>query len=90
MTIWKYPLQCFRNQEISMPGDYATILCVHEQDGSPTIWAVVDPSSPMQTRYKVHVIGTGSPFEQFNAPTEYVGTAFCGPLVWHVFAEKLS
>lgn len=84
-TIYKYPLEITDIQSVEMPKG-AQILCVQMQNGTPCLWAMVDPDRPMETR-GVITIGTG---HQCNADGyTYVGTyRIVQPvLVFHVFAS---
>ena len=83
--IWKYPLELFDRQSLSMPAG-AQPLSVQVQDGALFLWAYVDPSRAADPR-QVRIIGTGRPIE-YN-PGRYVGTVQMegGALVWHVFVE---
>lgn len=74
-TIWKFAL----GDDIEMPAG-AAIVQVSKQNGAPTLWAVVDPDAPTETR-AFEVLGTGWPFPPAAA---YVGTWFSEPFVWHV------
>lgn len=63
----------------------AKVLHVHSQEPdqvAPFLWALVDANAPKEPRaFAIH--GTGHPH---NAdPAEYLGSAHCGPFVWHVF-----
>ena len=60
------------------------ILSAGVQDGSIMIWAVHDDTA-LARQVRVCVMGTGHPF--VAAPeSDFVGTVFLGPLVFHVFA----
>jgi hypothetical protein len=64
-------------------------LSVHEQGGRICIWVQVDTSQLMVNKYFA-VVGT---WWDLNAPKRignmkwdrFIGTAFVGALVWHVF-----
>lgn len=85
-AIWKYPLSDLTNQKIQMPVG-AKILSVQVQHSTPTIWALVDPSSPTQDR-RFRVIGTGWDFDP--AGLIHVSTWSFGGFVWHLFEETQS
>lgn len=80
-TIWKYDLRVEDEILVEMPAG-AELLHVGNQTGEIdrfTVWARVIPGAHVARRLLVR--GTGHP-----APAvPYVGTAFSGPLVWHVF-----
>ena len=93
MTVWKYPLCGIDSIAVSMPAG-AKVLAFHLQHGQPTIWALVDPSRPTETR-RFRLVGTG---ESLSLPGDettyssrlrptYVGTAHVDRpvLVFHLF-----
>ena len=86
-TIWKYRL----------PRDGATIrieeyivevLHIAPQDGTPTLWAIVDPDRPREGYTEVVAWGTGWPLpDDVYQETDYWGS--CGDrhgYIWHYFA----
>lgn len=94
LTIWKYELRVADVQKVEMPTG-AQLLHVagqrideHTDDHirhltAPMLWAKVDTDAPRAHRL-IGVVGTGNP-----APADdegvYVGSALCGPYVWHVY-----
>jgi hypothetical protein len=80
-TVWKF---IFRDtdepQALQIP-DLAEILLVHGQGNRITLWAEVDENAPRVPRWFI-ITGTGA---QVPHNGEYVGTAFVGPYVWHVW-----
>ena len=82
-TIHKYPLILSGEaQTIALPGE-SRLLTVADQHGCPTLWFEVDTDGPVALRVFV-VVGTGHELPREGNPN-YVGTAFCGPFVWHVY-----
>lgn len=95
-TIWKFELSVTDVQRVPMPMG-AVILTAREQHVSersevmareadvPMLWALVDPDAIKVDRI-IGIVGTGNPAPD---PDEdggiYVGTAICGPFVWHIF-----
>lgn len=91
-TIWKFELVVTDLQDVKMP-EGAQILSVQGQEVSestaqgsrhciaPMMWALVDSDAPMGLR-RIGIVGTGMPAPETG---EYIGTAICGFLVWHVF-----
>jgi hypothetical protein len=79
-TIFKYPLYAFGVNVISLPFD-AEIKAVGQQNNVITLWAEVEPENT-QERRAFYIYGTGH-----NIPRgfTYIGTAFCGDFVWHVY-----
>lgn len=62
-------------------------LHVAEQDGVPTIWyeTVYDIIVPVEVTFRV--VPTGGYIPDHS---EYVGTAFCGALVWHIYQVPIT
>ncbi len=85
-TIWKFPLRLTDVQIVMMPAG-ADILAVGVQSEGIVMWARVDPAETKRQGYKVAIVGTGHPAPD-QADSNYVGTVFDGPFVWHIFTEK--
>lgn len=82
-TIWKFPLELADQQTIKIP-DNARFLSLQVQNGTPCIWAEVDPSERLiDTVFETY--GTGHAFRSDNQM--YIGTwqQLGGALVWHVY-----
>lgn len=81
--VWKYVLEVTDEQLIEMPQG-AQILSVAVQNGSPMLWALVNPVAPFEDRI-VRTIGTGHPVEDVLG--RFLGTyqLHGGALVFHVF-----
>jgi hypothetical protein len=80
-TIWKWTLS--PTTEIKMP-EGAEILDIQTQHGEPQMWALVNPSAPLEKRtFNTH--GTGHKMD--SHPGKFVGTFQVngGSLVFHVF-----
>lgn len=62
----------------------ATALCVHDQSGVPTLWALCDADRPTVSR-SFRMAGTGHPIADDIGP--HVGSVVLmgGKLVLHVF-----
>ena len=87
-TIWKFPIKTTDLQTVEMPGG-AEILSVADQGGQLTLWAIVWPKVQAEHR-QIEIIGAGNPVPNDNEMNreiqrEFIGTAFQGPFVWHVF-----
>ncbi|OMC52529.1 hypothetical protein A5742_16400 [Mycolicibacterium fortuitum] len=89
-TIYKYRIE----PGVTVLALRGQILSVGVQGDDIMVWAVHDDSA-LERWARVSVMGTGHPF--VDAPeSDFVGTVFLGPLVFHVFAtvgmigEKLS
>ena len=81
--IWKWRLDSMEMIYLDMPED-AEILDVQVQGGTPCIWAICSPGSPVRTR-KLALYGTGEPI--IGDPGRHIGTFQIsdGRLVLHVF-----
>lgn len=80
-SIWKFSLALASQPQAKEIPLGATIVCVAMQGRSPTMWADVDTSRAVRPRMFV-VRGTG---HDVPDGAKYLGTAFDGGLVWHVF-----
>lgn len=83
-SVWKFPVST------AVPGvctldlpAKAEPLSFQEQGGSLVLWALVDPAAPTERR-TFRLAWTG---EEWEAPrwTDFIGTAQCNGLVWHLF-----
>lgn len=85
-TIWKFPLAVDDHVKIRVPRD-AKILAVQVQDGTPCIWALVEPRMPKEDR-TFRIFGTGHPCD--SEAEQYVGSFQLneGALIFHVFEES--
>ena len=85
-TIWKYELEITDNQNILMPIS-AEILTVQMQDGTPCLWALVNPKAETESRF-LEIFGTGHPVScDLGSARKYISTLQMsnGELVFHVF-----
>lgn len=90
-TIWKFPLNIDDFVTISMPKE-AEILTVQTQNGSPYIWALVNPENEYQDRY-FEVFGTGHDIpEEMGIKKLYINTFQLadGKLIFHLFERTAS
>lgn len=81
--IWKFQLG-FGEQVIKMPKG-ANILTMQNQQGTPQLWAAVNPNADLEERHFV-TIGTGG---VINEGLVYIGTYQESVFVWHVF-ERIN
>lgn len=84
MTIWKFPLEVTDEQIVRMPAG-STILAVQVQQGTPCLWAKVDPESEQYDR-RIFIHGTGHalhPDANFHLGTFQL---LDGRFVGHVFS----
>lgn len=87
MTIWKYLLDIADIQIINLPG-HSKPLSVQVQNGELCLWALVEETMPLRWSWRVRIVGTGHPFPDYLT-CQFLGTVQMGPLVWHVFVERL-
>ena len=80
--IWKYIVPVKDEFSIRMP-EHHKILSFQTQCGTPTLWVLVDPDTPL-VEVKFNLYGTGNPMGFFG---NYIGTTqtYDGALVWHLF-----
>jgi hypothetical protein len=76
-TIYKYPIA--KNQMIPMT---AKILRVGLQNGTPFLWAELDPGHTVATPRHFEIFGTG---HSIPDKAEYVGGYSEQPFEWHVY-----
>jgi len=82
-SVWKFPLEITDVNVVIMPKG-AKVLTVQMQNGTPTIWALVDIGvESVERRFKLH--GTGHNFNDYGDYATYVGTFQDGPFVGHLF-----
>lgn len=86
--IYKYELPVNSNI-ITIKQCIIKILSVQEQNGKPTMWAIVDPDNEVVESLEIVAIGTG--WELPTGLDEYIGTAQDEyGFVWHYFSLKLK
>lgn len=85
--VFKYPLPISDVVEVVMPKD-AKVLAVQVQNGTPCIWAAVNPTLEVETR-TFRIAGTGHSIVD-EIIDDYIGTfqLYDGQLVFHVFEIK--
>ena len=66
----------------------ADLLTVQMQNGTPVLWAQVDPSAEIEAR-NITVVGTGW-IDYIRSGWTYVGSYQDGGLVWHVYDQGES
>ena len=85
-TIFKYEIPG-GGGEVLLPVD-AVILTVAGQGDSLFLWAEVDPDVVHHAR-RFEVLGTGFQIrEEMGRERQFIGTAFLGPFVLHVYEIK--
>lgn len=84
-TIWKYPLRITDAQSINIP-EGAQFLSAQIQNGTLTVWALVDSAVRLRPAY-IYVVGTGNAVPdavELDRAT-FLSTVQQGPFVWHIF-----
>lgn len=98
-TIFKYSLGINDQVFLHLP-EGAEILSVQGQADQLVLWAIIDPSKPVEPRL-FSVYGTGNLFDTDTMRARYLGTAqiqavpgveATNPVmaVWHVFEEPIT
>jgi len=87
-TIYKYTVPVKRNFfDLAMPLG-AEILATQVQNGTPVMWALLNPDNEPVVRH-FEVVGTGENLDEKAADTsKYIGTIQMPPFVWHLFETK--
>lgn len=85
MKIHKFPLLIQATQTIYINHGF-DILCLQMQNGTPTIWAAVDPDYTL-VQATIEMYGTGHDIE--GSP-DYIGTVQDGRFVWHYFLRHVG
>ncbi len=80
-AVWKYKIEISDTPTALEVPKGATVCTVAMQGGALFVWLLVNPNATEVVR-KYVVRGTG---HSVLASELYVGTAFDGPFVWHVF-----
>lgn len=89
-TVWKFPADMATDDfSLRMP-EGAEVLSAGFQGQKLMVWALVDPTKPLELR-NFHIAGTGHPIEE-NESVEmvFVGTVFLSIpfLVFHVWETR--
>lgn len=82
--IYKYPINLQSENRLTLPVG-AEILHIGLQDGIIYIWALFNTEIKETEIRKIHVIGTGFPFNKENK--KHLTTIFLSRFVWHIFEE---
>ena len=84
ITVHKYPLSTRDETTVTVPTGHRFVHAAM-QDGTITLWAVVDTEST-PTWVSVRVAGTGYSMPWIKA-YDYLGTVHDDKFVWHIFVE---
>lgn len=83
-VVWKFEFEIIDKFEISMPRD-CEILTVQVQNGTPCIWALVNPDVVQEKRV-FRLAGTGHDIHyDMGVDYKYIGTFQLDVLVFHLF-----
>jgi hypothetical protein len=83
-VIYKYKLELLDDQTLMLPTG-SIVLHFHEQNGNLCVWARHDPTAGGTETHRFYIVGTGNLTNEFEPPTDYIGSAHVGEFVWHVF-----
>jgi hypothetical protein len=83
LKVYRYNFKLDDYITIDLP-KYAQILKFGFHNGSYSIWALVNPLAPHETR-KFRLCGTGYHITENENELKYINTFFSGEYVWHVF-----
>lgn len=78
-VIYKYP---FTSGSVLAPDGIVRLIADQHGTGLPTIWIEHRTCAPVDTVY--FIMPTGQEFSD-NITDVHIGSAVCGPYVWHVF-----
>lgn len=82
-AVYKYPLKIDDYQQVILP-EYAKILCIKVQNGTPCLWALIDKEQAYDKIVTIRCAGTG---HDIKDEVEYIDTIMVadGALVFHFF-----
>ena len=83
-TIYKYPLEFDKVQQIELPIDYE-MLSAQVQNEKICLWAKVS-STLHKVKRSIYIYGTGTEIQEDNL--SHIGTVQDGIYVWHVFIKE--
>lgn len=96
-TIWKFPLagplsvvEVPAGAQLLHVGMQAKVPGPSPLGETPTLWYLVDPAEPKESKTIV-VVGTGDQLHARDGSLEHLGTVLTsggGALVWHIFENK--
>jgi len=103
-AVYKYPLAPLDRTRISLPSRSRILSTGRDPGGAVCVWALVDVSAEPDTEHwEILVFGTGHPIPSeiaVNIGDPSVGSYMCqfvgtvaipgSPLVWHIFARRVS
>ena len=84
-SVWKFEFYVEDEASIKMPLGAEVVAVGRQNEGAICLWAICDVNAITVNR-RFSVRGTGHPTDNVSGP--YLGTAFDGPFVWHVFGSK--
>lgn len=81
-TIWKFPLCIEDTQTLQLPKGYEVLSVGLDPKGTPSIWALVNPSADMEETI-ILCFGTGHTVDE--PVGKFLGTVRQEFFVWHFF-----
>ena len=82
--IYKYQLEV-NECVIELPVHFK-VVCVHEQNGVPTLW-IEQNQNANKISIRWHVVGTGQEIPSYST---HEGTCFIGSYVWHIYRTHVT
>ena len=85
-AVWKFTITPDTSRTIAMPAG-STVLAVQTLNGTPSLWALVDPSAPLEDRHFL-LVATGEQFDAEAKNAQYIATfqiVEAHTLVFHLF-----
>lgn len=83
-AVWKFPFSVYDSFALEMPSRHEVIHVDLQGGVAPTMWALVDPSSP-KAHFTFFMHRTGHPVAE---DLRHVGTFRQGPYMWHLFTTS--
>lgn len=82
-VIYKYPLVAEATPiQVGLDDRVRLVACQNARD-TPTLW--IEHMSTDRSRTAIfYLVGTGHPH---SWDAEHIGSAICGPFVWHVYSD---
>ncbi len=83
-TIWKYALD--PSHPVITTPRHSKVLTAAAQGDDICVWVMVESENPADEQHHFDVFGTGHRIPE--GVRVFIGTAFLGPLVFHVFERN--
>jgi hypothetical protein len=87
--IWEFQIPDSGELVETIPG-FIKALHVRERDGEVCVWVILDSESKVLHKVRFKTVGTNWGLWSSDYEGEYIGTAYVGLYVWHVFMKVQS